>query len=67
MGAFSFTHIAIVLLIALLLFGPNKLPEVGRSLGNALREFKKATREFGESIESIGKEDSDAEKKAGEG
>lgn len=35
-------HIGIVLLIALLLFGPQKLPEVGKQLGNALRDLKKA-------------------------
>lgn len=35
-------QIAIVLLIALLVFGPNKLPEIGRQLGGALRELRKA-------------------------
>ena len=35
-------HIGIVLLLALLLFGPNKLPEMGQQLGRALRELKKA-------------------------
>ncbi len=36
-------QIGIVLLIALLVFGPNKLPEIGKQLGNALRELRKAT------------------------
>src|SRR5258708_5826818 len=35
-------HIGIVLLLALLLFGPNKRPEMGQQLGRALRELKKA-------------------------
>jgi sec-independent protein translocase protein TatA len=35
-------HIAILLLIALLLFGGKRLPEVGRSLGTGMREFKDA-------------------------
>src|SRR5947209_18533137 len=35
-------QIAIVLLIALLVFGPNRLPEIGKQIGNALRELKKA-------------------------
>ncbi len=33
-------EIAIVLIIALVVFGPNKLPELGRSAGNGFREFK---------------------------
>ncbi|MCX7831909.1 MAG: TatA/E family twin arginine-targeting protein translocase [Actinobacteria bacterium] len=35
-----------ILFIALLLFGPKKLPELGRSIGKAIREFKKATSEI---------------------
>jgi len=35
----------IVLVIALILFGPKKLPEIGRSVGQALKEFKKSTSE----------------------
>jgi sec-independent protein translocase protein TatA len=33
-------HIILILLIALLLFGGRKLPEIGRSLGTGMREFK---------------------------
>lgn len=33
-------EIAIVLIIALVVFGPKKLPELGKSLGNGLKEFK---------------------------
>jgi sec-independent protein translocase protein TatA len=36
-------QIGIVLLIALLVFGPNKLPEIGKQIGTALRELRKAT------------------------
>lgn len=32
----------VILLVALLLFGANKLPEIGRSLGKSISEFKKA-------------------------
>jgi sec-independent protein translocase protein TatA len=39
-GLFSPTHIAIILVVALLLFGPKKLPELGKSLGKGMREFK---------------------------
>ena len=38
-------QIGIVLLIALIVFGPNKLPEIGRQIGQALRELKKAGNE----------------------
>jgi sec-independent protein translocase protein TatA len=37
---FSLWQIAIVLLIALLVFGPKRLPELGRSLGQGMREFR---------------------------
>ncbi len=35
-------EVLIILVIALVIFGPKKLPEMGRSLGNAIREFKSA-------------------------
>lgn len=38
-------ELIIILVIALLIFGPNKLPEVARALGKAAREFKKALEE----------------------
>ncbi len=38
------THLFFILLIVLLLFGPGKLPELGRSLGKGIREFKDALR-----------------------
>jgi sec-independent protein translocase protein TatA len=39
-GWTSPTHIVLLLLIALLLFGAKRLPEIGRSLGTGMREFK---------------------------
>ncbi|MBJ7900885.1 MAG: TatA/E family twin arginine-targeting protein translocase [Cyanobacteria bacterium RI_101] len=39
-------EMALILVIALLVFGPKKLPEIGRSLGKALRGFQEASREF---------------------
>ena len=39
-------HIIIILIVALLLFGPSRLPELGRSLGKGLNEFRRGTREM---------------------
>jgi sec-independent protein translocase protein TatA len=39
-------ELLIVLVVVLVLFGGKKLPEMARGLGQGLREFKKATREF---------------------
>ena len=42
MGALSPVHLAIILVIALLVVGPGKLPDVGAALGKSIREFRKA-------------------------
>ena len=39
-------EMALIMLLALLVFGPKKLPEIGRSLGKALRGFQQASKEF---------------------
>ncbi len=41
-------EMALIFIIALLIFGPKKLPEIGRSLGKALRGFQDASKEFEE-------------------
>ena len=53
MGSIQFPEIIVILLIALLLFGPKKLPEIGRTLGKAMRELRKAAREFSSSVEQL--------------
>ena len=45
MGEFSLTHWLIVLIVVLLVFGPSRLPELGKSLGEGIRSFKKAIKE----------------------
>jgi sec-independent protein translocase protein TatA len=39
------THLIIILVIVLIIFGPGKLPEIGSSIGKAIRGFKKAMAE----------------------
>jgi len=43
-GLFQPTHLIFILLIVLILFGPGKLPELGKGLGKGIREFKDAIR-----------------------
>jgi len=43
-------ELLVILAIALLLFGPKKLPEIGKGIGNALREFNKAKNDFMDTI-----------------
>ena len=43
MGNLGFSEILVIMIVALVVFGPNKLPELGRSMGQAIREFRKAT------------------------
>ncbi len=50
-GNIGLPELIIILAIALLIFGPKKLPEVGRSIGRAIREFRKTTDEIKEKIE----------------
>ncbi|RKQ84760.1 TatA/E family protein of Tat protein translocase [Brockia lithotrophica] len=40
----------VILLLALIIFGPNRLPEIGRAFGTTLKEFKKAATELQDSV-----------------
>src|SRR5437870_2424965 len=51
MGQLGFSEILVIFIVALLVFGPKKLPELGKSLGKGIREFKKATDELKSSWE----------------
>ena len=50
-GSIGFPELLVILSIALLVFGPKKLPEVGKSIGKALREFRRTSDEIKEKIE----------------
>ncbi|MFC4452955.1 twin-arginine translocase TatA/TatE family subunit [Deinococcus sonorensis] len=47
----GFPEIMIILVVALLIFGPKKLPELGKSLGNGIREFRKGTQGLKDELE----------------
>lgn len=46
MGPLGVPELVIILVVALIFFGPRKLPELGRSLGKSLNEFKRASNEL---------------------
>ncbi|MEH7305376.1 twin-arginine translocase TatA/TatE family subunit [Neobacillus drentensis] len=54
----------LILIVALVIFGPNKLPEIGRAVGKSIREFKKATEGIAEDIKEEIKEDIQETKQA---
>ncbi len=46
MGPIGFPEMLVILVVALIIFGPRKLPELGRSLGRSINEFKRASNEL---------------------
>jgi len=51
MGSLGFPELIVIFVIALIIFGPRKLPEIGRSLGKSLAEFKKASNDLRNTLE----------------
>ncbi|MGA2113116.1 MAG: twin-arginine translocase TatA/TatE family subunit [Anaerolineales bacterium] len=43
-------HLIVIAVVALLVFGPSRLPDIGRGMGRALREFREGTKEMTESF-----------------
>ena len=53
MFGIGFTEIVVILVIALIVLGPEKLPELAKALGRAMREFRTATDEIKRSVSDI--------------
>jgi sec-independent protein translocase protein TatA len=51
LGSIGMPELIIIFVFALIIFGPRKLPELGRSLGRSLSEFKKASNELRSTLE----------------
>jgi sec-independent protein translocase protein TatA len=51
LGSLGMPELIVIFIIALIIFGPRKLPELGRSLGRGIAEFKKATTELQTKLE----------------
>jgi sec-independent protein translocase protein TatA len=60
MGALSPWHFILIAVVALLLFGPNKLPELGRGFGKMFREFKDATSSNSSNDDTAGRKEINA-------
>jgi sec-independent protein translocase protein TatA len=50
-GSIGMPELIIILVIALIIFGPRKLPELGKSLGRSLNEFKRASTDLQNTLE----------------
>jgi sec-independent protein translocase protein TatA len=51
-GLFQPMHLLLILGIALMIFGPRKLPELGKGIGDGIRGFRSAMTKHGDSLES---------------
>lgn len=52
MGSFGVTELLFILALALIVFGPRRLPEIGRTLGRAMGEFRRATADLKRTLDS---------------
>jgi sec-independent protein translocase protein TatA len=62
-GLFQPMHLLVILVIVLIVFGPGKLPELGNSLGKAIKGFKKAVGDENHDAESAATMNQASEKK----
>ena len=55
-------EVTVILILALLIFGPKKLPELGKQLGKTLKSLKKASNEFQNEIDQVMNEEDESPK-----
>jgi sec-independent protein translocase protein TatA len=63
-GSIGMPELVIILVIALIIFGPRKLPELGRSLGKSIGEFKRASNELRNTLDEEIRVEEQKEQKA---
>jgi sec-independent protein translocase protein TatA len=63
MGNLGATEIILIVLVVLLFFGARKLPELAQGLGKGIREFRKATREIQDDLDTETKKGNQPEEK----
>lgn len=56
MGEFSITHLLLLSIIFLIFFGPSRLPQLGQSLGKAIRGFKQGLNEIDAEVKDVSQE-----------
>ncbi len=64
MGSLGMQEIIVIFVLALIVFGPRKLPELGKSLGKSLAEFKRASNELKQTWEEEVRLDKEKEQMA---
>lgn len=52
-GKIGFSELLVILIIALLIFGPSKLPEMGKAFGEAIAQFKNSANKISEDLEKL--------------
>ena len=61
-GSIGMPELLVIFLIALIVIGPKKLPEIGKAIGRGIAEFRKATEEIKQTIEEVDEEKLDVVK-----
>lgn len=62
-GRIGFTELLVIFMILLLVVGPTKLPKLAQSMGEAVKEFKKGTKNIRDEVDNIVKDDDNEERK----
>ena len=62
-GSFGFSEMLVIVVLVLIFFGPQRMPEIARGLGKAMREFRKSMNEVKRELEQAGMADDSAASK----